>query len=259
MCFKQNGAISPSRSKLMKLGERFAYRGSNISSTERDVNIRIGKAWTVIDWLSTIWKSDFSDEINRGFLQAVDVSVLLYDCTSGTLKKESAACSFELILRATPYKTTIVRLLTSHLINHSSKTNKKLCVIGCEVKTNSQLRDSHGLLQQSWWTNKFMSPVRTVEDVETTFQESQPTVKESVQSALLDAAAAVTDDDDDDKLICLSYGAQLGLPQWLDKRHFFLHSPSPENSFLHLQKVGKGKKFISYICTVLVYNSYLIQ
>ena len=30
--------------------------GSNISSTERDVNIRIGKVWTAIDRLSFKWK-----------------------------------------------------------------------------------------------------------------------------------------------------------------------------------------------------------
>ena len=58
---------------------------SNISSTENDVNIHIGKAWTVIDRLSTEWKSDLFDEIKREFLQAVTTSVLRYGCTIWTL------------------------------------------------------------------------------------------------------------------------------------------------------------------------------
>ena len=43
--------------------EIITYLSSNISSTERDVNVCIGKPWTAINILSTIWKSDFSDKI----------------------------------------------------------------------------------------------------------------------------------------------------------------------------------------------------
>ena len=46
----------------MKLVNQFTYLGSNISSTESNINICIGKAWTVIDKLTTIWKSDFSNK-----------------------------------------------------------------------------------------------------------------------------------------------------------------------------------------------------
>ena len=49
----------------MYLGDQFIYLGSNISSTESDFNILIGKAWTTIDRLMTIWKSDLSDKIKR--------------------------------------------------------------------------------------------------------------------------------------------------------------------------------------------------
>ena len=44
--------------QLLKLVEQFIYFGSNISSTERDINIRIGKAWIAFDRLSIIWKFD---------------------------------------------------------------------------------------------------------------------------------------------------------------------------------------------------------
>ena len=39
------------------------YLGSNISSSESDVNIHIANAWTDIDRLSIIKKSDLSDKI----------------------------------------------------------------------------------------------------------------------------------------------------------------------------------------------------
>ena len=34
------------------------YLGSSVSSTERDINMRLAKAWTATDRLSIIWKSD---------------------------------------------------------------------------------------------------------------------------------------------------------------------------------------------------------
>ena len=39
------------------------YLGSNISSTESDVNICTGKTWTTIERLSTIRKFTLSDRI----------------------------------------------------------------------------------------------------------------------------------------------------------------------------------------------------
>ena len=50
-------------------------------------NIRLAKAWTAIDRLSVIWKSDLTDEIKRSFFQAAVVSILLYGCTTRTLTK----------------------------------------------------------------------------------------------------------------------------------------------------------------------------
>ena len=47
-------AISTLNDKPMKLVNQFTYLRNNISSTESDVNLLIGKAWTSIDWLSII-------------------------------------------------------------------------------------------------------------------------------------------------------------------------------------------------------------
>ena len=69
--------LSPPRDKPLKLVDQFTYLGSNISSTESDVNLRIPKAWTAIDRLSITWKSGPSDKIERESFKAVAVSVLL--------------------------------------------------------------------------------------------------------------------------------------------------------------------------------------
>ena len=52
---------------------------SLVSSTEKDIDTRLTKAWTAIDKLSIIWK--------RSFFQAVVVSILLYGCSIWTLTK----------------------------------------------------------------------------------------------------------------------------------------------------------------------------
>ena len=45
------------------------------------------KAWTAIDRLSIIWKSDLTDKMKRSFFQAAVVSILLYGCTTWMLTK----------------------------------------------------------------------------------------------------------------------------------------------------------------------------
>ena len=54
------------------------YLGSSVSSTEKDIDTRLTKAWTAIDKLSIIWKSDLADKMKRSFFQAAVISILLY-------------------------------------------------------------------------------------------------------------------------------------------------------------------------------------
>ena len=63
MCFNQNqrGDISILNGGSLKPVNKFTYLGSNVSSTENDINTRLAKTWTAIDRLSVIWKSDLSD------------------------------------------------------------------------------------------------------------------------------------------------------------------------------------------------------
>ena len=88
MCFNQACDISTLVRTSLKLVEKLTYLGSSISSTEKDIDTRLTKAWTAIDRLSIIWKSDLTDKMKRSFFQAAVVSILLYGCTTKRLKKK---------------------------------------------------------------------------------------------------------------------------------------------------------------------------
>ena len=87
MCFNQTGDISTLNGSSLKLVDKSTYQGSNVSSTKTDINMRLVMAWTAIDRLSVIWKSDLTDKMKCSFFQAVVVSILLYGCTTWTLTK----------------------------------------------------------------------------------------------------------------------------------------------------------------------------
>ena len=87
MCYNQTGNITTLDGASLRLVDKFTYLGSSVSSTENDIDTRLTKAWTVIDRLSIIWKSDLTDEMKRSFFQAAVVSILLYGCTTWRLTK----------------------------------------------------------------------------------------------------------------------------------------------------------------------------
>ena len=87
MCYNQTGDISKLGGTSLKLVDKFTYLGSSVSSTEKDIDTRITKAWTAIDRLSIIWRSDLTDKMKCSFFQAAVMSILLYGCTTWTLKK----------------------------------------------------------------------------------------------------------------------------------------------------------------------------
>ena len=64
--------------KRLKLGGQLIYFGSNISSTESDINIRGVKTWTAIDMLSIIWTSGLLNKIKQDFFPSEVVSSLLH-------------------------------------------------------------------------------------------------------------------------------------------------------------------------------------
>ena len=89
MCFNQTGDLSTLNSSYLKLEDKLTSPGNSVSSTGTDIDTRLTKAWTAIDRLSVIWKSDLSDRMKRSFFPTVVVSILLYGCTTWTLTKRT--------------------------------------------------------------------------------------------------------------------------------------------------------------------------
>ena len=87
ICFNQTGDISTRDGSSLKLVDKFTYLGSSVSSTKKDIDTWLTKAWIAIDKLSIIWKSDLTDKMKRSFFQAEVVSILLYGCSTWTLTK----------------------------------------------------------------------------------------------------------------------------------------------------------------------------
>ena len=87
MCYNQTGDIFTVDGTPLKVVDKFTYLGSSVSSTEKDFDTRLTKAWAVINRLSIIGKSDLTDKMKRSFFQAAVLSILLYGCTTGTLTK----------------------------------------------------------------------------------------------------------------------------------------------------------------------------
>ena len=82
MCYNQIGDITTLDRDSLKLVDKFTYQGSSVSSPEKDIITQLTKAWTAIDRLSIIWKSDLTDKMKPSFFQAAVVSILLYGCTT---------------------------------------------------------------------------------------------------------------------------------------------------------------------------------
>ena len=87
MCYNQTGDITTLDGTPLKLVDKFIYLGSSVSSTEKDIDKQLTKAWSAIDRLSIIWISDVTDKMKRSFFQAAVISILLYGCTTWTLTK----------------------------------------------------------------------------------------------------------------------------------------------------------------------------
>ena len=67
MCFNQRGNISILNVYPLILVDKFTYLESSVSPIETGINTWLAKAWTAIDKLSVIWKSDLTDKIKRSF------------------------------------------------------------------------------------------------------------------------------------------------------------------------------------------------
>ena len=112
----------------LKLVEKFTYVGSSVSSTEKDIDTRLTKAWTAIDKLSIIWKSDLTDKMKLFFPGSgrVDTAIWMHYLDANKTAGEKArwqlhknvASNIEQVLEATPHKAPTVRPPTSYHENY---------------------------------------------------------------------------------------------------------------------------------------------
>ena len=82
MYFNPKVDITTLNGGSLKSMGKFTYLRSSISSTGNETKMQLAKAWTAVDRLSIIWKSNLSDKIKCHFFQAAVVSILLYGCTT---------------------------------------------------------------------------------------------------------------------------------------------------------------------------------
>ena len=121
MGYNQTGDITTLDGASLKLVDKFTYLGSSVSWTEKDIDTRLTKAWTAIDRLSIIWKSDLTDKMTRSFFQAAVVSILLYRCTTWTLTKrlkKKLDGNYTRVLRAILNKSWRQHLTRHQLYGH---------------------------------------------------------------------------------------------------------------------------------------------
>ena len=131
MCYNQTGDITTLDGVSLKLVDKFTYLGSSVSSTEKDIDTRLTKAWTAIDRLSIIWKSDLTNKMNRSFFQAAVASILLYGCTTWTLTKrlkKKLDCNYTRMLRAIMNKSWRQHPMRHQLYSHLPPITKTIQV-----------------------------------------------------------------------------------------------------------------------------------
>ena len=130
MCYNQTGDISTLEGTPLKLVDKFTYLGSNVESTEKDIDTRLTKASTAINRLSIIWKSDLTDKMKQ-FLPGsghIDTAIWIHymdaNKTAGEEARrqlhKNAACNLEQVPVAAPHKTPTVRPPAPYHKNYSS-------------------------------------------------------------------------------------------------------------------------------------------
>jgi len=87
MRFNQEGTMQTVKGETVKQVTSFVYLGSEVADSESDINIRIGKAWTALNKMKTIWESRLSNELKRQFFRATVESVLLYRSVTWSFTK----------------------------------------------------------------------------------------------------------------------------------------------------------------------------
>ena len=155
----QRGDISTLNGGPLKLRDKFIYQGRYVSSTEKDINVRLAKAWTAIDRLSVIWKSDLTDKIKLSFFPSsytawycymdalLYCSILLYGCTTRTLTSH-----MEKRLDGN-YTTMLLAILNKSWRQHPTKQQLygHLPPITKTIQDEPNMRDTAGKVKSNSW------------------------------------------------------------------------------------------------------------
>ena len=130
MCYNQTGNITTLDRAPLRLVDKFTYL-KVASHQQKTTYTRLTKAWTAIDRLSIIWKSDLTDEMKRSSFQAAVVSILLYGCTTWTLTKrleKKLDGNYTRMLRAILNKSWQQHLTRRQLYGHLPPITKTIQV-----------------------------------------------------------------------------------------------------------------------------------
>ena len=214
MCYNQTGDITTLDGASLKLVDKFTNVGSSVSSTEKDIDTRLTKAWTAIDRLSIIWKSDLTDKMKRSFFQAAVVSILLYGCTTWTLTKrlkKKLDGNYTRMLRTILNKTLRQHPTRPQLYGHLPPITKTIQVrwtihAGYYWRSKDKLISDVLLWTPAYGQAKTGRPARTyssyvrIRDVTLKTCEKQWMIGRSGErgSGISMLAARQDDDDDDD-------------------------------------------------------------
>ena len=159
MCYNQTGDIFTLEGTPLKLVNKFTYLGSSVESTEKDIETRLTKAWTAINRLSIIWKSDLTDKMKRSFFQAAVTSILLYDCTTWTLTKrleKKLDGNYTRILHAILNKSWQQHPTRHQLYGHLPPITKTIQVrrtrtlLEKQGRTHKRCTPTHGRAKAGW-------------------------------------------------------------------------------------------------------------
>ena len=197
MSFNQRSDISTLNGGSLKLVDKFTYLGSSVSSTKKDINMRLTKAWTVIDRLSVIWKSDLTNKIKFSFFQAAVVSILLYGCTTWMLTKHMEK---ELYGHQQPITKTIQVRWTRH-VGHCWRSKDEL-ISAILLWTPSHGQAKVGQLTRTDIQQLCADKGCSLEDLPGAMDDRdrwQERVREIHASSTLD------DDDDDDEFLVIPW------------------------------------------------------
>ena len=126
MCYNQTGDITTLDGTPLKLVDKFTYLRSSISSTKKDIDTQLMKAWTAIDHM------EIRPEMKmKQFLPGsghIDTAVWMhYLDANKTVGEEArqqlhknAASNIEQVLAATPHKAPTIQPPTSRHENYPS-------------------------------------------------------------------------------------------------------------------------------------------